>query len=63
MPGRMGKSKDAAPMMNEHGKSDGFIVPKKSPNQAGADQALVAEGREGSNPIKGNLEKEVLLIK
>lgn len=41
-------------MMNEHGKSDGFIVPEKSPNKAGVDKALVAEGMEGRNPTKGN---------
>lgn len=41
-------------MMNEPGKSDGFIVPKKSPNQARAEQAVVAEGMEGRNPTKGN---------
>ena len=41
-------------MMNEHGKSDGFKVPKKSPNKVRADKALVAEGMEGRNPTKGN---------
>jgi len=41
-------------MMNEHGKSDGFKVPQRSPNKAGADKAWVAEGKEGRNPTKGN---------
>jgi RNA-directed DNA polymerase len=50
-PGRIGKSKDATPMMNEHGKSDGFIVPEKSPNKA---VVQAAEGTEGRNPTKGN---------
>lgn len=57
-PGRIGKSKDVIPMMNEHGKSDGFIVPEKSPNKAGADKALVAEGMEGRNPTKGNSSQQ-----
>ena len=38
-------------MMNEHGKSDGFIVPEKSPNKA---RPMAAEGMEGRNPTKGN---------
>jgi len=38
-------------MMNEHGKSDGFVVPKKSPNKAAL---MAAEGMEGRNPTKGN---------
>jgi group II intron reverse transcriptase/maturase len=38
-------------MMNEHGKSDGFVVPKKSPNKAAI---MAAEGMEGRNPTEGN---------
>ena len=38
-------------MMNEHGKSDGFIVSEKSPNKA---RPMAAEGMEGRNPTKGN---------
>ena len=40
--------------MNEHGKSDRLVVPKKSPNKAGADKAPVAEGMEGRSLTKGN---------
>jgi retron-type reverse transcriptase len=36
--------------MNEHGKSDGLIVPLKSPNKAGEP---VAEEAEGRRPAKG----------
>lgn len=49
-PGRIGKSK-TKPMMNGGGKSDGFIVPKKSPNKAGS---KAAEGMEGRSPTQGN---------
>lgn len=42
------------PMMNEQGKSDRLIVPKMSPNKAGADKALAAEGMEGRSLTKGN---------
>ncbi len=38
-------------MMNEHGKSDSPIVPKKLPNKA----AEVAEAMEGRGLAKGNL--------
>src|ERR1043166_8293324 len=54
-PGRIGKSKDATPMMNEHGKSDGFIVPEKSSNKA---VVKAAEGMEGRNPTKGNSSQQ-----
>jgi RNA-directed DNA polymerase len=37
--------------MNEHGKSDGPVVPLKSPNKAGQP---VAEEAEGRGPAKGN---------
>jgi len=39
-------------MMNGQGKSDGRVVPAKSPNKAGLPTA--AEGMEGSLPTKGN---------
>ena len=38
-------------MMNEPGKSDRPVVPKKSPNNA---RASAAEGMEGRGPAKGN---------
>jgi RNA-directed DNA polymerase len=37
--------------MNDHGKSDGLVVPAKPPNKAGAPAAEVVEGR---GPAKGN---------
>src|SRR5262245_14927397 len=40
------------PMMNEQGKSDGRVVPAKSPNKAG--QPTAAEEMEGSLLAKGN---------
>ena len=39
--------------MNEHGKSDRPIVPKKSPNKA---RTPAAEEMEGRGLAKGNLE-------
>ena len=41
--------------MNEHGKSDGPVVPLKSPNNAGQPAAEVMEGR---GPAKGNPLKQ-----
>jgi len=41
--------------MNEHGKSDGPVVPLKSPNKAGQPAAEVMEGR---GPAKGNPLKQ-----
>jgi group II intron reverse transcriptase/maturase len=41
-------------MMNEYGKSDRSIVPKKSPNKAGQPEA---EGMEGRDLAKGNLRQ------
>jgi len=41
-------------MMNDHGKSDGPIVPRKSPNKA--DEA--AEGMEGRGPTKGSSQEQ-----
>ncbi len=38
-------------MMYEHGKSDRFVVPEKTPNKAGSP---VAEGLEGKDLAKGN---------
>ena len=37
--------------MNEHGKSDRFIVPEKSSNKA---RPMAAEGMEGRDLAKGN---------
>ena len=48
-------------MMNEHGKSDGPVVPAKPPNNGGGDRLdpgrprpTPAEGAEGRGPVKGN---------
>jgi RNA-directed DNA polymerase len=48
-------------MMNEHGKSDGPVVPAKPPNNGGGDRLDLgrprpspAEGAEGRGPVKGN---------
>jgi len=48
-------------MMNEHGKSDGPVVPAKPPNNGGGDRldlgrprSSPAEGAEGRGPVKGN---------
>ena len=50
-------------MMNEHGKSDGPVVPAKPPNNGGGDRLDLrhprpppAEGAEGRGPVKGNLQ-------
>jgi RNA-directed DNA polymerase len=43
-------------MMNEQGKSDGRVVPAKSPNKAG--QQTAAEEMEGSLLAKGNLPQQ-----
>jgi hypothetical protein len=40
-------------VMYELGKSDGFVVPAKLPNEAG-DAPPAAEGVEGRSPAKGN---------
>lgn len=42
-------------MMNEYGKSDGKVVPKKSPNKGGQP---FAEVMEGSEPTEGNEERQ-----
>ena len=48
-------------MMNEHGKSDGPVVPAKPPNNGGGTRLDLgrpkpspAEGAEGRGPVKGN---------
>ena len=41
--------------MNERRKSDGPVVPLKSPNNAGQP---VAEAMEGRGPAKGNLPQQ-----
>jgi group II intron reverse transcriptase/maturase len=43
-------------MMNEQGKSDGAVVPAKSPNKAG--MQTVAEGMEGSALTEGNSSQQ-----
>ena len=43
-------------MMNEQRKSDGAVVPAKSPNKAG--KQAVAEGMEGSALAKGNSSEQ-----
>jgi len=43
------------PTMNEPEKSDGLVVPTKSPNEAGLPAEEEAEGR---SPAKGNMEKQ-----
>jgi RNA-directed DNA polymerase len=43
-------------MMNGQGKSDGAVVPAKSPNKAGRQTA--AEGMEGSAPTEGNSSQQ-----
>lgn len=45
-------------MMNELGKSDGFILPEKSMNKTGTGEALVVERMEGRNPTKGNSSQQ-----
>ena len=41
--------------MNERGKSDGSVVPKKSPNKA---EVKAAEEMEGRDPTKGNSNQQ-----
>ena len=55
--GRPGKVLDLTPGMNVHGKSDGRIVPEKSPNKGGGDPS--AEAMEGRRPTKGNTPQTV----
>jgi len=49
--GRAAKVKGRTAVMNGQGKSDGPVVPKKSPNKAGS---AAAEAMEGRGPAKGN---------
>jgi len=42
-------------MMNEHGKSDRFMVPEKSPNKV---VKAAAEGMEGRDLAEGNLQQQ-----
>src|ERR1700760_5034315 len=44
------------PMMNKQGKSEGAVVPAKSPNKAGKRPA--AEGMEGSALARGNSSEQ-----
>jgi RNA-directed DNA polymerase len=48
-------------MMNEHGKSDGFIVPAKPLNNGGGNKPSLAEGVKGREPVKGNLQEQNML--
>jgi len=49
--GRVGKAMSRKPTMNASEKSDGLVVPTKSPNDAGSSAEEVMEGR---SPAKGN---------
>jgi RNA-directed DNA polymerase len=49
--GRIGKAEGRTPMMHGRGKSDGGVVPTKSPNKAGSSAAKEMEGRP---PAEGN---------
>ena len=55
-------------MMNEHGKSDGPVVPAKPPNNGSGHRldrrhpaAMPAEGAEGRGPAKGNPQEQTTL--
>ncbi len=50
-PGPRGERQGGNPSMNEHGKSDGLVVPAKPPNKAGLPGAEAVEGR---GPAEGN---------
>jgi hypothetical protein len=54
--GRIGKAVCRKPVMNGPEKSDGLVVPAKSPNKAGLPAAEVMEGR---SPAKGNMEEQI----
>jgi len=51
--GRSGKANGRTPEMHVSGKSDGFVLPAKQPNNA---KGLAAEVVEGRDPIKGNTD-------
>ncbi|HEU4786005.1 MAG TPA: group II intron reverse transcriptase/maturase [Gemmatimonadaceae bacterium] len=53
--GRVGKAKGREPTMNGPEKSDGPVVPTKSPNDAGLPAKEVVEGR---GLAKGNMEEQ-----
>lgn len=50
-PGRIGKAQGRNPMTHDEEKSDGSVVPAKSPNKSGQPDAEAVEGR---GPAKGN---------
>lgn len=50
--GTRGERRGGTPLMHEHGKSDGPVVPAKSPNNAGRP---AAEGMEERGPAEGNV--------
>ena len=52
--GRIGKAGSWTPMMNEQGKSDGRIVPKKPSNEVAMRAEETVEGRR---PAKGNADQ------
>ena len=52
---RTGKAKSRTPVMHEQGKSDGCIVPEKSPNEA---ETKVEEAVEERRPAKGNTHQQ-----
>jgi group II intron reverse transcriptase/maturase len=53
--GRLGKAIRRTPGMHDDGKSDGFVVPTKQPNNADGPAAEAVEGRD---PVKGNTGKQ-----
>ena len=53
--GRFGKAIGQTPKMHVNGKSDGFVIPAKQPNNA---EGLAAEAAEGRDPIKGNTSEQ-----
>jgi RNA-directed DNA polymerase len=54
--GRIGKAMSRKPMMNDPEKSDGLVVPTKSPNETGLP---VEEAMEGRGLAKGNMEGQI----
>jgi RNA-directed DNA polymerase len=53
--GRIGKARGRTPMMHDHGKSDGPVVPTKLPNETGRTVEEVVEGRGSA---KGNTDEQ-----
>jgi hypothetical protein len=53
--GREGNADGGNPLMHDHGKSDGLVVPAKPPNKT---VLAVAEVVEGRRPVEGNAASE-----